>query len=223
VYEDQSIARGKPPLVWEEYLELMLSACSDYDKSHTIAHQAQRNIYATNVENEVDYNYPHEDATHGVIMEIYADVTHTTNLGSTSPFIPLEQWIQLAQEKRDVIFDKRLKTTGSPPGGRVPSNQPMRRVNAHLMEGHVKLDDIIEYTINTPLVHEESKTCASVWAISLTYHLMELRLVTFDIFLLLNKVMFKRKEDWLILTRHPTIWTFLRLVIVPTSLIKTKP
>jgi hypothetical protein len=28
--EDQN-ARGKAPLGWEEYLELLLSACSDYD------------------------------------------------------------------------------------------------------------------------------------------------------------------------------------------------
>jgi hypothetical protein len=35
--EDQSMARGNPPLGWEEYLELLLSACSDYDQSHTSA------------------------------------------------------------------------------------------------------------------------------------------------------------------------------------------
>jgi hypothetical protein len=29
--EDQNIARGKAPLGWEEYLERLLSACSDYD------------------------------------------------------------------------------------------------------------------------------------------------------------------------------------------------
>jgi hypothetical protein len=30
----------------------------------------------------------------------------------------------------------------------------VQRVNAHLLEDHVNLDDIIEYTINTHLVHE---------------------------------------------------------------------
>jgi hypothetical protein len=89
-------------------------------------------------------------------MEIYANATHTTNPGSTSPFIPHEEWIQLTQEQRDAILDKRRKTTGNPPGGRVPSSQLVQGVNAHLLEDHVNLDDIIEYTVNTHLLHEVS-------------------------------------------------------------------
>jgi hypothetical protein len=73
-----------------------------------------------------------------------------------SPFIPREQWMQLTQEQRNAILDKRHKTTGSPPGGHGPTNQPMRRVNAHILEDHVNLDDIIEYTINSHLEHEVS-------------------------------------------------------------------
>jgi hypothetical protein len=157
--EDQNIARGKSPLGWEEYLELLLSACSDYDKSHNTERPAQRNIYATNITYNVDYDYQYEDTPHGVgtdTMEIYANATHTTSPGSTSPFIPSEQWLQLTQEQRDAILDKRCKTSGNPPGGRIPSSQPVRRVNAHLLEDHVNLDDIIEYTFNTHLVHEVS-------------------------------------------------------------------
>jgi hypothetical protein len=58
----------------------------------THAPPAQRNIYATNVAYEVDYDYPHDDTSYGVgtdILEIYAHVAHTTN----SPFIPHEQWM----------------------------------------------------------------------------------------------------------------------------------
>jgi hypothetical protein len=101
--------------------------CSDYDKSRTNARQAQHNMYATKVAYDLDYDYPHDDTSYSVgtdIMEIYANATHTINPGSTSPFIPREQWIQLTQEQRDAILDKRRKTTGSPPGGCVPSNQP---------------------------------------------------------------------------------------------------
>jgi hypothetical protein len=82
-------------------------------------------------------------------------MTNTTNPGIMSPFIPHEQWIQLTQEQRDAILDKRRTTTGNPPG-RVPSSQAVRRVNAHLLEDHVNLDDIIEYTVNIYLVHEVS-------------------------------------------------------------------
>jgi hypothetical protein len=104
-------------------------------------------------------NYQHEDTPHSVgtdIMQIYANATHNTNPGSTSPFIPREQRIQLTQEQCDAILDKRCKTTGNPPGGRVTSSQHVRRVNAHLLEDHVNLDAIIEYTISTHLVHELS-------------------------------------------------------------------
>jgi hypothetical protein len=51
--EDQNIAREKAPLGWEEYLELWLSACSDYNKSHNNARPEQPNIYATNVAYEL--------------------------------------------------------------------------------------------------------------------------------------------------------------------------
>jgi hypothetical protein len=91
----------KAPLEWEAYLELLLSSCSDYDKSHNNARLAQRNIYATNDAYDIAYDYQHEDTPHGVvtdIMENYANATQTTNPGNTSPFIPREQWIQLIQE-----------------------------------------------------------------------------------------------------------------------------
>jgi hypothetical protein len=97
------------------------------------------------------------DTSYGVgtdIMEIYANATHTTNPGSTSPFISCEQWMQLTQEQHDAILDKQQKTTGSPSGRRAHSTQPMGHVNAHILEDHVNLDDIIEYTVNIHTVHE---------------------------------------------------------------------
>jgi hypothetical protein len=106
--EDQTIARGKAPHGWEDSLELLLSACSDYDKSHTHARPEPRNIYATNIAYEVDYDYPHDDTSYSVgtdIMEIYTHPAHTTNPGSTSPFIPREQWMKLTQEQGDAILD----------------------------------------------------------------------------------------------------------------------
>jgi hypothetical protein len=49
-------SKRKAPLVWEKYLEMWLSACSDYDKSHNNAQPAQHNINATNVAYDVDYD-----------------------------------------------------------------------------------------------------------------------------------------------------------------------
>jgi hypothetical protein len=91
--EDQYIAHGKASLGWEDYLELLLSACSEYDKSHNHARPEQRNTYATNFAYHVYYDNPHEDTSYGVgtdIREIYAHVAHTASPGSTSPFIPRE-------------------------------------------------------------------------------------------------------------------------------------
>jgi hypothetical protein len=99
-------------------------------------------------------NTPHGVGTD--TMKSYTDATHTKNPGSTSTFIPREKWIQLTQEQRDGILDTHRKTTGNRPGGRVPSSQPVRRVNDHLLEDHVNLDDIIECTVNNHLVHEVS-------------------------------------------------------------------
>jgi hypothetical protein len=95
--EDQNISCSTARLGWEEYLELLLSACSDYDKSNTHACPEQHSIYATNFAYDVDYDNPHEDTSYGVgtdTMEIYAHAAHTTNPG-TSPFIPRAQWMQL--------------------------------------------------------------------------------------------------------------------------------
>ena len=155
--EDQSIARGKPPLGWEEYLELLLSACSQYDKTHSTAKPAQRNVYAAGLTYDADWNSPQDDTVYGIdtdIMEIYANATHTTTPSSTSQFIPREQWLQLTQEQRDAIIDKRRKANSSSSGGQPRPTQPMRRVNTHVMEDHVNLDDIIEYTVNNHSVQE---------------------------------------------------------------------
>jgi hypothetical protein len=83
-------------------------------------------------------------------MEIYANATHTTTSDNTSQFVPREKWLQLTQEQRDAIFDKRRKENGNPSGGGTRPKPPMRRVNTH----HVNLDDIIEYTVDNRLLQE---------------------------------------------------------------------
>jgi hypothetical protein len=50
---------GDPPLTFEGYIELLLSACSTYDKSNTTTDQSgQRNVYAATMQydEEVCYN-----------------------------------------------------------------------------------------------------------------------------------------------------------------------
>ena len=54
---DQDIARGSPPLSYESYLELLLSACSTYDKKITLPGKQKRAVYAAASSNG-DGGYP---------------------------------------------------------------------------------------------------------------------------------------------------------------------
>jgi hypothetical protein len=49
---DQVVARGGANLGFEEYLELLLSACSTNYKTHATPRPEQQNVYATSVEHD---------------------------------------------------------------------------------------------------------------------------------------------------------------------------
>jgi hypothetical protein len=55
---DQVVARGDAPLDFDAYIELLLSACSTYDKSHATTRSGQRNVYSTSIgnHNNIDDN-----------------------------------------------------------------------------------------------------------------------------------------------------------------------
>jgi hypothetical protein len=117
--EDYCVARGETPLGWEEYLELLLSACSQYGKAHSTTRQTQeRNVHATNLAVDEDY-YSHPDHTlYGIdrdLTKIYANATQTAVPGTssgTSQFLPRDQWLKLTQEQRDEILAERRKSMG---------------------------------------------------------------------------------------------------------------
>jgi hypothetical protein len=120
---DQIVARGEPPLNFEGYLELLLSACSTYDKSHTNPRQSgQRNVYAATMENdgEVFYDVNNTETFHvdTDISEILANTSSmrplakSTPSGGTSSFIPREEWLKLSKEQRDELVAKRRKERG---------------------------------------------------------------------------------------------------------------
>jgi hypothetical protein len=52
---DQVVTRGGANLGFEEYLELLLSACSTYDKTHATPRSGQQNVYATSVEHDDNF------------------------------------------------------------------------------------------------------------------------------------------------------------------------
>jgi hypothetical protein len=155
--EDQSIARGEPPIGWEEYLEFLLSSCSQDDKAHTTTRPTHRNVYATNLEYDEDCFASQDYTSYGIdtdIMEIYANATHTTKPDNTSQLIPWDKWLQLTQKQRDATLDKQRKENSNPSGGGTRPKPPMRRFNTHTTKDHVNMDEIIEYTFNTHLLQE---------------------------------------------------------------------
>ena len=118
---DQVVARGGSSLDFEGYIELLLSACSTYDKLHTNVRQSgQRNVYASNI----DFN-PHEPVDH--CMEVFhvdtdlSDImAYSTNTGytsnrpdassiGTSPFLPREEWLKLPLKRRKRFWRKDAK------------------------------------------------------------------------------------------------------------------
>jgi hypothetical protein len=67
---DQYIARGNPPLTCENYMELLLCACSTYDKKITLPGKQKRAVYTATTSEESpdryysggrDYDYAHNE------------------------------------------------------------------------------------------------------------------------------------------------------------------
>ena len=165
---DQVVARGGNNLGFEEYLELLLSACSTYDKTHaTIRPPGQRKVYSTNVELDNEEFY---DATSDELFNVDTEVSDilvhssntqgqfssATNTGNKGSFIPKADWLKLSPAKREEILAKRRKERGlqGPPDRlKTPQN---RKVNFHDTQDVVNLDDIIEYITNSHVLSEDT-------------------------------------------------------------------
>jgi hypothetical protein len=50
---DQDVTRSNIPLAYEGYMELLLSACSTYDKKFTLPGKQKRAVYTTTVSDNV--------------------------------------------------------------------------------------------------------------------------------------------------------------------------
>jgi hypothetical protein len=59
---DQDIAQGYKQLMYESYMELLLLACSNYDKKVYLPGKQKRAVYLTEIGNNYDdTDYPHDD------------------------------------------------------------------------------------------------------------------------------------------------------------------
>jgi hypothetical protein len=159
---DQDIARGHPALAYDGYMELLLSACSTYDKKITLPGKQKRAVYATAITND-DGDYPFDDNPDGEyevfkvdtdISDIMVHASNTNRFGSQqgtgnkSTFLPREEWNKLTQEKKDELIAKRRQERMKNSNGNYKPFQPSRQVNLHEIEDMVNLDDIVDYTVN---------------------------------------------------------------------------
>ena len=157
---DQDIARGNPPLTYESYMELLLSACSTYDKKITLPGKQKRAVYSSTLDDKLhdQYEVYHVDTD---ISEIMVNtVTLENEDGSTyghnkSKFIPKEDWDKLSPEDKERLISKRrLERMGRNNSNRKPYAPP-RRANVHDVEEMVDLDNLVDYTA---MIHEIGKS-----------------------------------------------------------------
>ena len=153
---DQDVARGKPPLSFDSYLELLLSACSAYDKNHANPTKQRRNVYAALMDGNgeehantgMNYEAFRVDTDVSEVLAFKSNTSPFTNgykNGTPSGFIPREEWMKLTESQREDILAKRRKDKLK--DGSFHGNKN-RQVNTHATNELVNLDDIIDYSVN---------------------------------------------------------------------------
>jgi hypothetical protein len=58
---DQDVTCSYQPLTYESYMELLLLACSTYDKKLNHPGKQKHAVYQTEIDNYDDTEYPHDD------------------------------------------------------------------------------------------------------------------------------------------------------------------
>jgi hypothetical protein len=156
---DQDIARGHPPLSYDSYMDLLLSACSTYDKKITLPGKQKRAVYASETSSD-NLTYPFDDTTDGeyevfqvdtAVDDIMAFTTDKSKGGYQGKpnlnFIPRDEWDKLSQDQKDQLIAKRRQERMKQNGGNWKSNQPRRQVNVHDVNDLVHVDTFIDYAI----------------------------------------------------------------------------
>jgi hypothetical protein len=154
----QVVARGGTHLGFKEYLELLLSACPTYDKTHATPCSGLRNVYAANLIQDDDFYNTHDGCTYGVDTDVTDMLVHTTTMqfkgkpsvsrNYNSLFLPGEEWLKLSPENREEIIATRRNERDARFSGNPRQKAPVQRVNVHDTQEVVNIDDIIDYTAN---------------------------------------------------------------------------
>ncbi|MFA9289401.1 MAG: reverse transcriptase domain-containing protein, partial [Weeksellaceae bacterium] len=156
---DQDIARGNPPLLYDSYMELLLSACSTFDKKITLPGKQKRAVYTTTVETDPDmYQSGNNDEGYAVynidtdisdIMMVNSTNTSSDGQSTSSALsrVPRDEWDKLTQEQRDRLIAKRRQERMNQRNGNRKPFQAKRQANVHDVSDVVNLDDFIDYEV----------------------------------------------------------------------------
>jgi hypothetical protein len=102
---NQDIARGNPPIDVDSHLELLLSACSTYDKNHATSMKHKRNVYTTIVGEDNDIQSDEAGGSEQYYLVFTADTDISEVLayassmrpqnGNPDNFLPRDEWNKL--------------------------------------------------------------------------------------------------------------------------------
>jgi hypothetical protein len=114
---DQDIAGGNPPLDVDSYLELLLSACSTYDKNHATAMKHKRNVYTLVVgeDNNIQCDDTGGNERYYEAFTVDTDISevlaYETNMrpqnGKPANFLPRDEWKKLTTSQKEALIAKR--------------------------------------------------------------------------------------------------------------------
>lgn len=158
---DQNIAQGNQPLAYDTYMELLLSACSTYDKKIALPGKQKRAVYVSEFESDTYTDTYEAYRVDTDVEDIMAHATDTNRSGNRPPygsnktFIPWDQWTKLSQEQKDKLIAERQKERMNNVHSKPRVPYPPRQANVHNVDESVDIDDIIDYTI---LNHEVALT-----------------------------------------------------------------
>jgi hypothetical protein len=151
---DHDIARGHPPLTYERYVQVLLSACSTYDSQRSSSDRKKRVVYQSELDREPDPYDDNDYYDYGVdtdVTDIMAYATDTTRFGSksvssnqSSSRITYSERIKLPEEERNKIFAKRKQERLDKTRNRQASNPVTRRANTHNIDTYIDIDNIID-------------------------------------------------------------------------------
>jgi hypothetical protein len=99
-------------LTYESYIELLLNACSTYDKKSSLPGKQKRAFYSTAfTDSDPDYPYDRDDDIPYEAYRVDTDISDIfVNTSATNRFgnrIHRDEWEKLSQEERDRVFEKR--------------------------------------------------------------------------------------------------------------------